>query len=97
MSTSNTSSGTQVDYELFDPSSKPRGTREGVGFMQVGAVAGLAGVGYMIRNFKNKSKDMKLSVYVIHTRMFAQGSVIAILSLGMIAQMYKKYTNRPQS
>ena len=30
----------------------------------------------MARNFKNKPKDMKLSVYLIHTRLLAQGTVI---------------------
>ena len=28
------------------------------------------------REFKNKPKDMKISVYLIHTRLFAQGTVI---------------------
>jgi hypothetical protein len=44
----------------------------------VGAVAGLAGVAYMVRNFKNRDKNMKLSVYVIHTRMLAQMTVIGM-------------------
>ena len=30
----------------------------------------------MAKNFKNKPKDMKLSVYLIHTRLLAQGTVI---------------------
>ena len=30
----------------------------------------------MARNFKNKPKDMKISVYLIHTRLLAQGTVI---------------------
>ena len=30
----------------------------------------------MARNFKNKPKDMKLSVYLIHTRLLGQGTVI---------------------
>ena len=39
-------------------------------------MAGLAGVAFMVRNFKNRDKNMKLSVYVIHTRMLAQMTVI---------------------
>ena len=39
----------------------------------------------MARNFKNRPKDMKVSVYLIHTRLVAQGTVIgkckAILSV----------------
>ena len=34
----------------------------------------------MARNFKNKPKDMKISVYLIHTRLLAQGTVIGKLS-----------------
>ena len=45
-------------------------------FQYVGAALGLGGVGYMARNFKNKPKDMKLSVYLIHTRLLGQGTVI---------------------
>ena len=46
----------------------------------MGAALGLGGVGYMARNFKNKPKDMKISVYLIHTRLLAQGTVIGKLS-----------------
>jgi hypothetical protein len=42
----------------------------------VGALAGLAGVAYMARAFKNRDKNMKISVYVIHTRMLAQMTVV---------------------
>ena len=55
-----------VVHFLTDPIRQP--LNPGMFNMQVGAVAGLAGVGYMIRNFKNKNEGMKLSVYVIHTR-----------------------------
>ena len=33
----------------------------------------------MARNFKNKPKDMKISVYLIHTRLLAQGTVIGMM------------------
>jgi uncharacterized membrane protein HdeD (DUF308 family) len=45
-------------------------------FQKVGALAGLAGVAYMARAFKNRDKNMKISVYVIHTRMLAQMTVV---------------------
>ena len=45
----------------------------------LGAVLGLTGLGYMARNFKNKPKDMKISVYLIHTRLLAQGTVIGMM------------------
>ena len=42
----------------------------------VGGLLGAAGVAYMARQFKNKPKDMKISVYLIHTRMYAQMTVV---------------------
>ena len=39
-------------------------------------VLGLGGLVYMAREFKNRPKDMKISVYLIHTRLFVQGTVI---------------------
>lgn len=65
-------------------------------FVQIGSLAGLAGVTYMVRNFKNKNPNTKLSVYVIHTRMLAQGTVVGILSMGMMYQMYKKFKNKQE-
>ena len=45
-------------------------------FAYIGGLCGLGGVAYMARNFKNRPKDMKISVYLIHTRLLAQGTVI---------------------
>ena len=42
----------------------------------IGAILGAGGVAYMARQFKNKPKDMKTSVYLIHTRMYAQMAVV---------------------
>ena len=42
----------------------------------VGGLLGLGGVAYMAREFKNRPQNMKLSVYLIHTRLIAQGTVI---------------------
>ena len=33
-------------------------------------------MGHISREFKNKPKDMKISVYLIHTRLIAQGTVV---------------------
>ena len=41
-----------------------------------GAILGAGGVAYMARQFKNRPKDMKISVYLIHTRMYAQMTVV---------------------
>jgi len=90
-------SDSSEDYILFDPNVEKKKSREGIGFMYVGALAGLAGLGYMIRNFKNKQSDMKLSVYVIHTRLLAQGTVVGVLSLGMIHQLYTRYADKKAS
>lgn len=78
----------EEDYQLWDARDR-EDTRKGKGFMYVGALLGLGGVGYMARNFKNRPKDMKVSVYLIHTRLVAQGTVIGVLCLGMLNEMYK--------
>ena len=44
----------------------------------IGAILGAGGVAYMARQFKNKPKDMKTSVYLIHTRMYAQMAVVGM-------------------
>ena len=40
-------------------------------------------VGFSIYNFRKKGTSMKPSVYVIQTRMAAQGLVISLLTLGV--------------
>ena len=42
----------------------------------LGGLLGAGGVAYMARQFRNKPKDMKISVYLIHTRMYAQMTVV---------------------
>jgi len=65
------------DYELFNAQeSRERESKTGKMFANVGAVLGLGGVVYMARNFKNRDPNMKISVYLIHTRLLAQGTVI---------------------
>jgi len=68
-----------ADYEFFKPGvdgrkegQKPTDKR----FAMVGGLLGLGGVAYMAREFKNRPQNMKLSVYLIHTRLIAQGTVI---------------------
>merc|ERR1711974_32242 len=59
-------------------------------FAVIGAILGAGGVAYMARQFKNKPKDMKTSVYLIHTRMYAQMTVVGVLCCGMFSQMWKQ-------
>eukprot|EP00091_Calanus_sinicus_P008931 TRINITY_DN21231_c0_g1_i1.p1 TRINITY_DN21231_c0_g1~~TRINITY_DN21231_c0_g1_i1.p1 ORF type:complete len:105 (-),score=11.20 TRINITY_DN21231_c0_g1_i1:102-416(-) len=81
------------DYELWD-SQAGRKDKGGKSFLHAGALLGLGGVAYMAKNFKNKDPNMKLSVYVIHTRLLAQGTVIGVLTLGMMHQMYTKWSDK---
>jgi len=85
-------------YELFDPDVEYKNNKNSSKMVEImgkiGIVAGLGGVYYMAKNLKNKPKDMKLSVYMIHTRLLAQGSVVGVLSLGMIYQMYTKLQHK---
>jgi len=82
-------------YTLYNPNEEKSSNQEGRRFMQVGVLGGLLGVGYMMRNAKNRG-DLKLSVYVIHTRLLAQGTVIGVLCLGMGYEMYKKMYKSPK-
>ena len=42
----------------------------------LGGLLGLGGVAYMARQYRNKPAHMKTSVYLIHTRMYAQCTVV---------------------
>merc|ERR1712212_745968 len=69
----------EVDYEFFKAGVD--GRKEGQEATDkrpamVGGILGAGGVAYMARQFKNKPKDMKISVYLIHTRMYAQMTVV---------------------
>ncbi len=44
---------------------------------------------YMMYGLKTKPADQKLSVYLIHTRLGVQGTVIGAFALGMIAMIYQ--------
>jgi hypothetical protein len=56
----------------------------------LGGLLGAGGVAYMARQFRNRPKDMKISVYLIHTRMYAQMTVVGVLCCGMFSQMWKQ-------
>jgi len=77
------------DYELWDPRNR-EDTRKGKGFVYIGAALGIGAVGYMARNFKNRPAHIRPSVYLIHTRLLAQGLVVGLCSLGMFHQMYQR-------
>ncbi|XP_043192921.1 HIG1 domain family member 1C-like [Amphibalanus amphitrite] len=60
-------------------------------FMVAGLV-GLTGiVGYNLYNLRRRPKDMKMSVYLIHMRVAAQGFVVSCLTAGVCYQMYKDH------
>ena len=85
------------EYELFDPAEEYKNNKNNSPKMvetmgKIGIVAGLGGVYYMAKNLKNKPKDMKLSVYMIHTRLLAQGSVVGVLIYQMYTKLQHKYT-----
>ena len=51
-------------------------------------------VAYSIFNYRRKAADTKTSVYVIQTRVAAQGLVISFLALGACYKMYQSYVDR---
>ena len=51
-------------------------------------------VAYSIMNYRRKAPDTKPSVYVIQTRVAAQGLVISVLALGAVYKMYEGYKHR---
>ena len=76
------------EYELFVPG-EGRKFKDGIEWLAGGALLGLGGLAYMARNFKNRG-DTKVSVYLIHSRLLAQSTVIAALSCGMVSQMLSR-------
>ena len=55
-------------------------------------MTGLVGVvGYNLYHLRHKPKDMKLSVYLIHMRVGAQGFVVSCLTMGVCYQMYQEH------
>ena len=59
-------------------------------FFQKGFAGFLGIVGYSIYNYRKRDKSVATSVYVIHTRMAAQGLVIALLTGGVCYKMVCK-------
>ena len=58
-------------------------------------MAGFFGViGYAIYNFRRRDPSTKPSVYVIQTRVAAQGLVIGVLTLTAAYQMYQNIMNK---
>lgn len=54
-----------------------------------------AAVGYSIYHFRKRDKSIPPSVYVIQTRVIAQGIVVGTLTLSLIYRMYKNL-NKPK-
>jgi hypothetical protein len=60
-------------------------------------MAGFFGVVvYSALNYRKKSADLKPSVYVIQTRVAAQGLTIACLAAGACIHMYQSYSHRDE-
>lgn len=51
-------------------------------------------VGYSAYNFKKRDRSIKPSVYIIQTRVAAQGFVIGLLTIGLGFHMYHNFLNR---
>jgi hypothetical protein len=51
-------------------------------------------VAYSLYNYRKKGSNIKPSVYVIQTRVAAQGLVISILTLGLGYHMYQSYIHK---
>ena len=51
-------------------------------------------IAYAAYNYRRKAADTKTSVYVIQTRVAAQGLVISFLALGACYKMYQGYLTR---
>ncbi len=49
-------------------------------------------VAYSVYNYRKRDRNVRTSVYVIHTRMAAQGFVIALLTGGVCYKMISKMT-----
>jgi len=67
-------------------------------FVPAGILGGLGALIYSAIKFRNRG-DQKVSVYLIHTRVAAQGAVVAALTIGVGIQMYREYVlgEKPES
>lgn len=59
-------------------------------FVLLGIFGGLCALGYSAMKFKNRGST-KLSVYLIHTRVAAQGAVVTAMTIGAIYQMLDEF------
>ncbi|CAF0995724.1 unnamed protein product [Brachionus calyciflorus] len=51
-------------------------------------------IGYSLWNYRRRDATTKASVYVIQTRVAAQGLVIGLLTVSLGFHMYESYLNR---
>ncbi len=64
-------------------------TTKGFMLLQTAGIGGGLGVlSYMLYGLKNKPANQKMSVYLIHTRLGVQGTVIGMLTVGMIYHVW---------
>lgn len=57
-------------------------------FPVIGSLGGIGVLGYMIRGFRHREKNMPISMYLIHTRLGVQMTVVGVLTLGMSAHLW---------
>jgi len=59
-------------------------------FVPAGILGAVGALIYSAFKFRNRG-DQKMSVYLIHTRMAAQGAVVTALTVGVAIQMYREF------
>jgi len=59
-------------------------------FVPVGIAGALVALGYSLFKFKSRG-NQKLSLYLIHTRVAAQGAIVGALTVGCIYQIFQEF------
>jgi len=59
-------------------------------FIPAGIAGGLFALAYAAIGFKNRG-NQKVSVYLIHTRVAAQGAVVGALTVGCLYQIFEEF------
>ncbi|TRY69503.1 hypothetical protein TCAL_05102 [Tigriopus californicus] len=57
-------------------------------FPVIGSLGGIGVLAYMIRGFRHREKNMPISMYLIHTRLGVQLTVVGVLTLGMTGHLW---------
>jgi len=76
-------------YRAYEPEDYKERKWRGSAKWGFGIIAGV--VTAMGINYKLRGSKFQTSLYVIHTRMIMQGSVLGFLTIAMLNEMWKKY------